>query len=181
MTTSLFIALVFVAVLLVYLVIAARTWAHARGTRIVVCPETRLPVAVTVDVGHAVTSALWEKTDLRLASCTQWPERQDCDQPCVRQIEVAPSETSPKTIAAHFFRKQRCAICAHPIEPPNSMTLQPGFMDPATRKVDTWDDVPAQDLPRAIATWRPLCSNCTLAESFRQKFPDRVTDRERHE
>jgi hypothetical protein len=94
MTAPLFIALVFVAVLLVYLVIAARTWARARGARIVVCPETRLPVAVNVDVGHAVASALWEKTDLKLTSCTRWPERQDCDQPCVRQIEVAPSASS---------------------------------------------------------------------------------------
>jgi hypothetical protein len=61
------------------------------------------------------------------------------------------------------------------------LTLQPGFMDPATRRVDRWDDVPPQDLPRAVADWRPLCANCTLSESLRHDFPDRVTERERHE
>lgn len=181
MTAPLYIALFFVAVLLVYLVIAVRTWTRARGPRIVVCPETQRPVAVNVDVGHAITSALWEKADLRLTSCSQWPDHEGCDQPCVRQIEAAPSETEPRTIAAHFFSNARCAICNRPIEPLSRMTLQPGFMNPSTRMVDTWDDVPPQDLPQAIATWRPLCSNCTLAESFRQKFPDRVTERERRD
>jgi hypothetical protein len=180
MTAQLFIVLLVLAVLLVYLVIAVRTWLRVRGSRVVVCPETDEPVAVKVDVGHAVASAVWEKPDLRLTSCTRWPERQDCDQPCVQQIETAPSETSPKTIAAHFFAKEHCAICSRPIDAPNSMTLQPGFMDPATHRVQSWDEVTPQDLPAAIATRRPLCANCTLAETFRQRFPDRVTDRRAH-
>jgi len=164
----------------VYLVIAVRTWTHVHGARVVVCPETQKPVAVRVDVGHAVTTAVWEQPELRVTSCSRWPERQDCDQPCVKQIETAPAETSPRTIAAHFFSRERCAICTKPIEPPSHMTLQPGFMDPATHTVRSWDEVPPQDLSAAIATWRPLCSNCTLAESFRQRFPDRVTDRPPH-
>ena len=28
-----------------------------------------------------------------------------------------------------------------------------------------------------VRTALPLCPNCTLAESFRQRFPDRVTDK----
>ena len=178
MTAPLFIAILVVVVLLVYLVIAVRTWTQVRGARVVVCPETQAPAAVRVDVGHAVASSLWDQRDLALTSCSRWPERESCDQPCVEQIDAAPSATLPRTMAAKFFGRQRCAICAKPIEPPSRMTLQPGFMNPETRKVDTWDDVPPQDLPRAIATWRPLCMNCTLAESFRQRFPDRVTDRE---
>jgi hypothetical protein len=180
MTASLFIALLILAVLLVYLVIAARTWTEVRGARLVVCPETQQPVAVQVDVGHAVASALWEQPDLRVTSCSRWPERQDCDQPCVRQIERAPSETRPKTIASHFFARQRCAICTEKIAPLGAFTLQPGFMNPATRRVARWDDVPPRDLPRAVADWRPLCANCTLSESLRQDFPDRVTEREHH-
>jgi hypothetical protein len=177
MTVQLFIILVILAVLAAYVVIAARTWWRVRGARIVVCPETQRPVAVTVDVGHAMATALRDKTDVRLTSCSRWPERQDCDQPCVHQIETAPSETTPKTIATHFFTDARCAICRRPIEAPNAMTLQPGFMNPATRRVQSWKEVAPQDLADAIATHRPLCANCTLAEAFRQRFPDRVTDR----
>src|SRR5262249_61438261 len=109
--------------------------------------------------------------------CAGRPERRDSDQRCVLQIEMSPSETRPKTIASRFFSNERCAICRRPIGPLGSTALQPGFMDPATRNVETWDDVAPQDLPRAIATWRPLCSTCALAESFRQRSPDRVTDR----
>ena len=164
MEAQLFIALLAATVLAVYFVIAVRTWTRVRGPRVVVCPETQKPVAVTVDVGRAMASAVWEQADLRVTSCSRWPEGEDCDQPCMRQLEAAPSETKPRTIAAHFFGGQRCAICSHRIEPLSNIALQPGFMDPATRQVATWDDLPPQDLPRAIATWRPLCSDCALRE-----------------
>src|SRR4051812_7576312 len=180
MTAQLFIALLVFAVLVVYLVIAVRTWSRVRGARVVVCPETQKPVSVRVDVGHAVATAVWEKPDVTLTSCSRWPERQDCDQPCVHQIETAPDETTPKVIAAHFFKTERCAICTRPIEPPSSHALQPGFMDPVTHHVETWNELRPQDLPEAIATRRPLCSNCTRAESFRQRFPERSTDRRAH-
>ena len=180
MTAPLFISLLVVAVLLVYLVIAVRTWARVRGARLVVCPETKVPVVVNVDVGHAVASALWERPEVRLESCDRWSERGECAQPCVPQIETAPDATNPRAIAAYFFGKEHCVICSHPIEAPSRMTLQPGFMNPETREVDTWDGLPLQDLPRAMATWRPLCANCTIAEMSRQQFPDRVTDRLPH-
>ena len=181
MTPSLFIALLFVAVLLVYLAIAARTWVRVRGERLVVCPETNLPVAVKVNVGYAIASTLWDQPELRLTSCSRWPERQDCDQPCVHQIETAPNETSPQVIAADFFGKEHCTICGLPIGAPARTTRQPGFMNPASREVDTWDSLPVQDLPRAMTAWRPLCANCTEAESFREMAPARMTDSERHE
>jgi hypothetical protein len=180
MTLPLIMVLMAMAVLTVYLVIATRTWLRVRGARIVVCPETQQPVAVRVDVGHAVATAIREKPDLTLTSCSRWPERHECDQACVTQIETAPSETDPRTIAARYFGAEHCAICARRIEAPGPVTLQPGFMDPGTHIVKRWDEIPPQDLPAAIATRRPLCSNCTLAESFRQRFPERVTDRRPH-
>ena len=93
MTAPLFVSLLVVAVLLVYLVIAVRTWARIRGARLVVCPETKQPVVVNVDVGHAVASALWERPEVRLTSCDRWSERGGCAQPCVRQIETTPDAT----------------------------------------------------------------------------------------
>jgi hypothetical protein len=180
MTAQLFIVLLVLAVLAVYLVIAIRTWSRVHGARVVVCPETETPVAVHVDVGHAMATAVWEKADLKVTSCSRWPERQNCEQPCVHQIETAPAETSPKVIAAHFFTKERCAICTRPIDAPSAMTLPPGFMDPVSHAVQSWNEVAPQDLAKAIAQRRPLCANCTLAETFRQRFPDRVTDRRPH-
>lgn len=177
MTTQLFVPLVLGLVLAVYLGIAIRTWFRLRGKRVVVCPETQKPAGVTVDVGHAAATAMWEKADVRLATCSRWPERKDCEQPCVTQIEASPDETRAKSIAASFFEGKRCAVCQRAIDPPNAATLQPGFINPVSHEVQAWDAVPPQDLPDAIATRHPLCSNCTLAETFRQRFPDRVVDR----
>jgi len=180
MSTSVFVALLLALVLAVYVAIAIRTSMRLRGNRVVTCPETGKPVTVSVDVPHAVASAVWEKADIRLSSCTRWPERQDCDQPCVCQIDAHPAETEPKTLAGRFFARKRCALCQQPIEPLHAMTLQPGFMDPLTQKVHAWDEIRPDLLPEAFSSWRPLCTNCTLAESFRQKFPELSTDRRHH-
>jgi len=46
-----------------------------------------------------------------------------------------------------------------------------------TRIVKAWDEVDPAFLPEATTHDLPLCANCTLAESFRQRFPERVTDK----
>ena len=177
MTLQVFVPLLLAAVLAVYIGIAVRTAYRLRGKRVVVCPETKQPAGVTVDLGHAATTAVWEKADVRLTQCSRWPERAGCDQPCVAQIEAEPDETRAKTIATHFFDGKRCAICQRIIERPNAATLQPGFMHPDSHEVKAWDEVAPADLPNATEHHLPLCANCTLAESFRQRFPEEVIDR----
>lgn len=167
MTTQLFVVLVLGVVLAVYLGIALRTWFRLRGKRVVICPETLTRAAVTVDVGHAAATAVWEKADLRLETCSRWPERKGCDEACVSQIVEAPGETLARTMAAHYFEGKRCAICQRPIDPPAAAALQPGFMHPVSHEAAAWDEVPPQNLPDAFASRRAICANCTLAESFR--------------
>src|SRR5262245_6118179 len=179
-SSQLFATIVLAAVLLTYVGVAWRTWARLRGKRVVVCPATKQPAAVSVDVEHAVATALLGKTDLRLTACSRWPERGRCQQPCVNQIEIREFDTRPGTLAARFFATRRCAICQCLIEPLSALTLQPGFMDPATGRVEAWDEIEPQDLPGAIVTRRPLCSTCTLAESFRDRYPDEVAGRRVH-
>jgi hypothetical protein len=177
MTTQLFVVLLIGIVLAVYLGIALTAWIRLRGTRVVTCPETHKPAAVTLDTGHAAVTAVWEKADLKLNTCSRWPERQGCDQACVPQIVESGDETRPQMMAAHFFEGQRCTICQHPIDAVNAAALQPGLLDPVTHDAAAWDEIAAQDLPDAFRTRKPICANCALAESFRRRFPDRVVDR----
>jgi hypothetical protein len=177
MTTQVFVLFVLGLILAVYLAIAIRTWIRLRGQRVVTCPETRGPAGVTVDVGHAAATAVREKADVRLATCTRWPERADCNQGCVAQIEASPRETRARTMAARYFESRRCVICQRRIGPPTTAMLQPGFMNPVTREAVAWNEVPPQYLPDAIASRRPLCADCTLAESSRGPFPGPVTYR----
>jgi hypothetical protein len=132
-----------------------------------------------VDVGHAAVTAVWEKADLTLATCSQWPERAVCDQACVAQIAKAPHETRARTIAAHFFDGVRCAICRQRIASIHTATLQPGLLDPVTREVAAWNELPAAQLSAAFQARLPICPNCTLVESFRRRFPDLVVERPR--
>jgi hypothetical protein len=177
MTTIVFVLLLVATVLAVYLGIAIRTAWKMRGKRVVICPETRRPAGVHVDVGHAVTTAVWEKADVRLDDCSRWPERGECEQPCAKQIERHPDSTRTKSISTSYFAGKACVICRKPIDAPNAATLQPGFMNPEGHAVLAWDEVKPADLPEAVEHHYPLCANCTLAESFRQRFPDKVTEK----
>jgi len=167
-------------VLAVYAGIALTAWARLRWTRVVTCPETHKPVAVTIDTGHAAITAVWEKADLKLATCSRWPERQNCDQACVAQIVEAGDETLTRMLAEHYFEGKRCAVCQRPIDNVSATLLQPGLLDPVTHELSAWDEIPAQDLPDAFRVRNPACANCTLAESFRRMYPDRVVDRVPH-
>lgn len=56
-----------------------------RGSRAVSCPENHRQVAVSFDALHAASTRLAGKADLRLATCTRWPERRNCGQECMPQ------------------------------------------------------------------------------------------------
>src|SRR5689334_15066870 len=82
-----------------------------RGKRVVVCPETRKYVAVDVDAVHAAATANEEEAELRLSSCTRWPERADCDQDCVYQIANAPEDCAVRKMLEDFYEGRSCVLC----------------------------------------------------------------------
>ena len=77
-----------------------------------------------------------------------------------------------------FFDGKACAICKRPIPPVHRMGVKPGLLNPGTHETHTWDEIPNVDLSALLETHLPLCSACEVAESLRQRFPDRVTDRD---
>src|SRR5262249_30928671 len=158
MTTQVFVLLLIGTMLAVYLGIALTAWIRLRGSRILTCPETHKPVSVTIDTGHAAVTAVWEKADLRLATCSRWPERQDCDQACVAQIVESGDDTKTRAIADRFFRGQHCTVCQRRIDSINATLMQPGLLDPVTHNVSAWDEIPAQDLPDAFRARKPMCA-----------------------
>ena len=94
MTVSVLIALT-VVVLAVGLFIfraipGVRAYFNLRGKRLIICPETHTPEAVDVAAGEAAVGAFLSEPTLRLIECSRWPERQDCGQDCLQQIEIDP-------------------------------------------------------------------------------------------
>jgi len=78
-----------------------------------------------------------------------------------------------------FFDGRECAICKQPIPPVNRTGLKPGLLNPSTHEAHSWDEIPNVNLSSALQTQLPICSGCLVAESFRQRFPDLVVDRDR--
>ena len=88
MTRPWLLIMVVVAVGLLYVVlpVVADIYRRFRGTFRVTCPETRDPACVRVDTERAALTGAFGDPDLRLADCSRWPERQDCDQGCLEQV-----------------------------------------------------------------------------------------------
>jgi len=78
-----------------------------------------------------------------------------------------------------FFDGKSCAICKKPLPPVHRTGLKPGLLNPATHETHSWDQIPNGTAPSALESQLPLCPACQVAESFRQRFPDHVVDRDR--
>src|SRR5215204_2152769 len=149
-----------------------------RGTRVVVCPETRQHVAVEIDALHAAATATDAEAELRLRSCTRWPERVDCDQDCVYQLANAPEDCAVRTLLADFYEGQSCVFCHKPFGELRWSEHKPALLRPDDRRTFVCRELPAEALPFALDTYLPVCWDCYIAESFRREHPDLVTDRD---
>ncbi|HEY3122926.1 MAG TPA: hypothetical protein VGK70_02565 [Thermoanaerobaculia bacterium] len=145
------------------------------GDRVITCPETHTSEVVRVDSGRAAWTDLRGEKQLRLEQCTRWPEKQDCGQDCLAEIECAPDGCLVRERLEAWYRDSECALCGMAIGPIRWFQYRPGLLTPERRAL-SWEEVPSKDLPAALATDQPICSDCLVAESFREKFPDRVLD-----
>lgn len=153
-----------------------RAYLRFRGTRVVTCPATGASVAVELNARRAAVTSLLGDTQYRLVDCTRWPEMRNCGQGCVSQIAAAPTNCLVRTILQQWYEGKSCVLCARPIGEVNWMTHQPALVDDRGNLV-TWRDVPAERIRELLATHRPICWSCHVAESFRHEHPDLVVDR----
>jgi hypothetical protein len=156
-----------------------RGYLKQRGDRLITCPETLTNEAVRVDAGQAAVSTLMGHTELTLASCSRWPERQGCGQECLSQIKSAPDGCLIRTTVAKWYAGKTCAICGRPVGDREWMEHAPALLDPRDpdRRTTTWDRVPPERILDVLATHEPVCWNCHVAETFRHQRPDLVIDR----
>jgi len=153
-----------------------RSYFKFRGKRLVTCPETKLPEAVDVAAGEAALGAFFNEPTLRLNECSRWPERQDCGQDCLAQIEVDPQNCLVWNIVAKWYEGKNCVFCHKPIGPLHHLDHAPALLAPDF-KTSEWSNVSPQELPRIFSTHQPVCWNCHVTETFRRTHPGLVTDR----
>jgi hypothetical protein len=154
-----------------------RAYVKFRGGRLVTCPETKAPAAVKIGGFRAALTTFFGAPDVRLQSCTRWPERRECDQACLREIETAGSDCVIRTIIGRWYEGKVCVYCNKPLGQKESFEHGPCLLTPAGNTLQ-WRDVRPETIPDVLLTARPVCWNCHVTETFRSRFPELVLDRE---
>jgi len=179
-------AAVLLAVLVIKVLRGATFYRRFRGRRLVTCPATKKPAAVTVDASKAAVSAALGEPRLRIQDCSCWPqpqpgqgERRRCGQACLAQIEAAPEDCLIKTMVTRWYAGKSCVLCRSPIDEVDWLGQKPAVMGPDRNTVQ-WDEVTPEHLPEVLASYQPVCWNCHVAESFRRQHPELVVDRVRN-
>lgn len=181
MTVSVLTIIVVVLVLAAGLFIARsvpglRAYFTFRGKRLVTCPETHKAAAVQVAAGEAGVGAFFSELTVRLRECSRWPERQNCGQDCLQQVEADPQNCLVWNIVSKWYEGKSCVFCHKPIGPLHHVDHAPALLGPDFRTTE-WKYVRPEELPEIFATHQPVCWNCHVAESFRRLHPELVTDR----
>ncbi len=176
-----------IAILLLAVAAAARAgfvWLKYRGDRVIVCPENRQPAGVALDVGHAVGYAMghsadlsrWKGDGLRLASCSRWPERSGCGQQCLSQIQAAPQDCLVRHILSTWYQGKSCAWCDRPFDEVQWDVRKPALLDANGVSLE-WSAIPAERLQEALATARPVCFACHMANTLVREHPELAVKR----
>jgi hypothetical protein len=153
-----------------------RTYFKYRGKRLVTCPETHQPEAVDVAAAEAAVGIFLTEPTLRLRECSRWPERQNCGQDCLQQIEADPQTCLVWNIVSKWYEGKTCVYCHKQIGPLHHIDHAPALLSPDHKTVE-WNQLRPEQLPVIFETHHPVCWNCHVAESFRRLHPELVTDR----
>jgi hypothetical protein len=156
---------------------ALRAYFELRGKRLITCPENHQAAAVDVAAGEAAVGAFLTEPTVRLRECSRWPERQNCGQECLAQIEVDPSNCLVWNIVAQWYEGKSCVFCHKQIGPLHHLDHTPALLAP-DHKTTEWKRVLPEQLPEIFETHRPVCWNCHVTETFRRLHPELVTTRE---
>ena len=158
------------------LIPVVQTYFTYRGKRLVTCPETLQNVAVDVAARKAATWAFVGEPALRVDQCSRWPERQDCDQECLRQIEADPQNCLVWNIVSNWYEGQECVFCQQRFGRLHHLDRAPALMGP-DRTTMEWDHFPPEQLPELLLTYKPVCWDCHVSETVRREHRELVADR----
>src|SRR6516165_8774156 len=128
---------VVIGVLLFRAIPAVQAYSTYRGRRLIKCPETQQTATVDVAARKAAVATFWGNSTLRLDQCSRWPERQNCGQECLQQIETDPDNCLVWNIVSHWYEGQTCALCGKRFDRLRQLDHAPALVD-ADRITNEW-------------------------------------------
>lgn len=149
-----------------------------RGRQRVTCPDTKQPVEVTVDRKFVFRMALRGQEHSRLESCSRWPEKAECGQECLAQVD--PSPENIERLLSQWYEGKNCAVCTRALTPGDWRASRLGVLDQNDRLVEL-REMTLERLASVLDNMRPLCWNCHQEEGARQAVPGaRLLKGDRH-
>jgi hypothetical protein len=167
-------ALFFIAaIILVALPIgfSLQSYFRNRGRRTVICPETHEPVTVELDTEYAFKTALDGQEHERLKSCSRWPDKEDCGQECLAQVDPTPENL--ERLLTKWYEGKSCVICERRL---SQADWQRGRLALLNEKQKLFElrHMHLEDMPSLLDRMAPLCWNCHQEERARQAEPPRL-------
>ncbi len=148
-----------------------------RGRQAVACPETGQAVDVEVDNKFAFWTSWRGQQHSRLQSCTQWPEKGDCGQECLAQIDPSPENVD--RLLTKWYEGKSCAICTRSLSASDWRRSRLALLN-REHKLFELRDMNLDELQTTLQDMRPLCWNCHQEERARQAVPPRALKGDRH-
>jgi hypothetical protein len=147
-----------------------------RGRRSVVCPGNHLPETVEVDRKFSFHTALRGQEHTRLESCSRWPEKGECGQECLVQVDATPENID--RFLKVWIAGKACGICGRLL---TVADWRPGRLAVLDENSNFFEmrQLPLDRLPFALEGKRPLCWPCHQEERVRQAQPHRILKGER--
>jgi hypothetical protein len=166
-----------IALVITGVVAGIRLYRRYTQSRLISCPETGKPEGVQLDAAHGLKESLRGHHEMRLRSCTRWPERQDCDQACLSQITEAPDGCSVRSILDEWYAGKVCVLCGRQFGAQiNWYDHQPAFLD-KERHVRRWEEIDAPALLDALESCEPVCWDCAMVGKVYDEHPELITER----
>ena len=150
------------------------TWWKYRGPRVITCPENHRPAGVTVDALHVIATGLGKPPELRLDSCSRWPEKAGCGQECLRQIEASPHSCLVRNILLDWYADKDCHSCGMLIGVFSLAGAKPAVLRADGVSVE-WREIPAEQLQETLETGHPICFACHTARKMLREHRELVS------
>ncbi len=140
-----------------------------RSRRQVICPGDYQLAEVEVDPQFAVQASIQGRGDeARLQNCNHWPERSECGQECLAQVEATPYNL--ELLFKKWFKGKRCIICSRTLTPSDWRFGRMGFLNDEFKLMEL-RQIDLTELGSIEEPKRPLCWSCHQQEKQHQAKP----------
>jgi hypothetical protein len=145
-----------------------QTYFKNRGRRPVVCPDDDQCAQVVVDNKFVLQAAMRGKEQMRVKSCTHWPQNEQCGQECLVQVD-ATSENIDRLLTRWLGGKS-CNACGRLLTPADWRFGRLGFFNEQFKLVEL-RQIDLDEIGSVPEPTRPLCWSCHQQEKQRQTQP----------